>query len=84
MLITINITFCPLSNKAEIHSKRADLAKEKLIEVLRCYETKMQAQSIDMERLQEAYSRTKGELITCKNIHQQPEAVVESLKECEK
>lgn len=72
------------SNKAEIHSKRADLAKEKLVEVLRCYEQTIQSQSLDLERLQEAYARTKGELTSMKNMKQQPEVVVESLKECQK
>lgn len=71
-------------SKADIHSKRADLAKEKLVEVLRCYEQKIQSQSLDLERLQEAYSRTKGELTSYKNMQQQPEVLVESLKECQK
>ena len=72
------------SEKAETHSKRADLAKEKLVEVLRCYEQKIQSQNLDLERLQEAYARTKGELTSYKNMQQQPEVVVESLKECQK
>lgn len=55
-----------------------------MLEMLRCYEQKLQAQSIDMERLQEAYSRTKDELSTCKTMHQHPEALVENLRECEK
>lgn len=71
-------------NKAEVHSKRADLAKEKLVEVLRCYEQKIQSQSLDLERLQEAYARTKGELTAFKHIQQQPEALVQDLKECQK
>lgn len=71
-------------SKAEIHSKRADLAKEKLLEVLRCYEQKLQAQTIDMERLQEAYGRLKTEVGTCKTMHQNPEAVAANLRECEK
>lgn len=71
-------------SKAEIHSKRADLAKEKLIEVMRCYEQKLQSQSIDMQRLQEAYGRIKSEQNTCKTMHQQPELVIESLKECQR
>lgn len=54
------------------------------MEVLRCYEQKIQAHTIDMERLQEAYSRLKGEQITCKTVHQQPELVIEKLKECQK
>lgn len=67
-----------------MHSKRADLAKEKLMEVLRCYEQKIQAHTIDMERLQEAYSRLRSEQITCKTVHQQPELIVDKLKECQK
>lgn len=81
---TSNSLFYMARNKAEIHSKRADLAKEKLVEVLRCYEQKIQSQSLDLERLQEAYARTKGELTSFKNMQQQPEVVVESLKECQK
>lgn len=71
-------------NKAEIQSKRADLAKEKLVEVLRCYEQKVQSQHLDLERLQEAYARSKGELTAVRSMQQNPEVVVESLKECQK
>lgn len=73
-----------LSRKAMIHSKRADLAKEKLIEVLKAYEQKVQSQNLDIERLQEAYNRSKGEITTLKNIQKNPEAVTESIKECQK
>lgn len=82
MLLFLRFIF--IRNKAEIHSKRADLAKEKLMEVMRCYEQKVQSQSIDIQRLQEAYSRLKGEQSNCKTMHQQPELVVESLKECQR
>lgn len=71
-------------NKADIHSKRADLAKEKLIEILRLYEQKLQSQTIDMERLQESYHRMKCEIDKCKTMHQNPEAVAVNLRECEK
>ncbi|XP_039432680.1 protein Cep89 homolog [Culex pipiens pallens] len=71
-------------NKADIQGKRADLAKEKLVEVLKCYEQKIQAQTLDLERLQEAYARSKGELTSLRNLHQKPEVVVDSLKECQK
>lgn len=71
-------------NKADIQGKRADLAKEKLVEVLKCYEQKIQAQCLDIERLQEAYSRSKGELTSLRNLNNKPEVVVESLKECQK
>ncbi|XP_065091957.1 protein Cep89 homolog [Ochlerotatus camptorhynchus] len=70
--------------KAEIQGKRADLAKEKLVEVLKCYEQKIQAQCLDIERLQEAYSRSKGELTSLRNLNQKPEVVVESMRECQK
>lgn len=73
-----------LKSKATIHCKRADLAKEKLVEVLKAYEQKVQSQSLDIERLQEAYNRSKGELTTLKNFQKNPEAVAESIKDCQK
>lgn len=73
-----------LKNKASIHCKRADLAKEKLVEVLKAYEQKVQSQALDIERLQEAYSRSKGEITTLKNFQKNPEAVAESIKDCQK
>uniref|UniRef100_A0A182WG24 Uncharacterized protein n=1 Tax=Anopheles minimus TaxID=112268 RepID=A0A182WG24_9DIPT len=73
-----------LCSKAEVQGKRADLAKEKLVEVLKCYEQKVQAQNLDIERLQEAYSRAKGELTSQRNLNQNPELVADSLKECQK
>uniref|UniRef100_A0AAG5DIE7 Uncharacterized protein n=1 Tax=Anopheles atroparvus TaxID=41427 RepID=A0AAG5DIE7_ANOAO len=72
-----------LRSKADVQGKRADLAKEKLVEVLKCYEQKVQAQSLDIQRLQEAYSRCKGELATLRNINENPEVVASSLKECQ-
>uniref|UniRef100_A0A182IMR3 Uncharacterized protein n=1 Tax=Anopheles atroparvus TaxID=41427 RepID=A0A182IMR3_ANOAO len=72
-----------LRSKADVQGKRADLAKEKLVEVLKCYEQKVQAQSLDIQRLQEAYSRCKGELATLRNINENPEVVATSLKECQ-
>ncbi|XP_063697205.1 protein Cep89 homolog [Culicoides brevitarsis] len=71
-------------NKADVQGKRADLGKEKLVEVIRVYEQKVQSQSLDIERLQEAYSRCKGELAGMKHLHEKPESVVESLRECQK
>lgn len=73
-----------LKNKATIHCKRADLAKEKLVEVLKAYEQKVQSQSLDIERLQEAYNRSKGEISTLKSYQNNPEAVAESIKDCQK
>lgn len=72
-------------NKAEVQAKRADLAREKLLEVLKCYDQKVQAQMIDIERLQEAYSRTRNELTHLKNSQPvQPPEIADSLKECQK
>uniref|UniRef100_A0A182SZV1 Uncharacterized protein n=1 Tax=Anopheles maculatus TaxID=74869 RepID=A0A182SZV1_9DIPT len=73
-----------LRSKADVQGKRADLAKDKLVEVLKCYEQKVQAQNLDIERLQEAYSRSKGELTSLRNLTQNPEIVADSLKECQK
>lgn len=68
-----------------MQTKRADVAKEKLIEVLRCYEQKIQSQNLELERLNEAYARTKGELTALRSMQQTPpEMIVESLKECQK
>lgn len=72
-------------NKAEVQSKRADITKEKLVEVLKCYEQKFQSQHLDLERLQEAYSRAKGELTALRGVQQCPsEVLAESLKEMKK
>lgn len=71
-------------NKADVQGKRADLGKEKLVEVIRVYEQKVQSQSLDIERLQEAYSRCKGELSGLKQLHEKPESVVDGLKECQR
>jgi centrosomal protein CEP89 len=60
------------------------LGKEKVIELIRCYEQKIQSQALDIERLQEAYSRSKGELATLRAIQQNPEVMVDSLRECQK
>jgi centrosomal protein CEP89 len=73
-----------LKNKAAIHAKRADLAKEKLMEILKVYEQRVQSQSLDIERLQEAYNRSKGEIATLKSYQKNPDAVKESVKECQK
>jgi chromosome segregation ATPase len=73
-----------LKNKAAIHAKRADLSKEKLVEVLKAYEQKVQSLQIDIERLQEAYQRSKGEISMLKKINRNPEAVTQSVKECQK
>lgn len=54
------------------------------MEVMRCYEQKLQSQSIDMQRLQEAYSRLKSEQNNCKTMHEQPELVIERFKECQR
>lgn len=73
-----------LRNKAAIHAKRADLSKEKLVEVLKAYEQKIQSLNIDIERLQDAYHRSKGEISILKKLNRNPEAVTQSVKECQK
>lgn len=73
-----------LHEKAKIHAKRADLAKEKLYEVLKVYEQKMQAQQLDIERLQEAYNRSKGEISTLKSLQKNPDEFSQQLRECQK
>lgn len=70
-----------LKSKAAIHSKRADLAKEKLMEILKVYEQKVQSQALDIERLQEAYNRSKGEITTLKNMQKNPDALADSIKD---
>ena len=71
-------------NKASIHSKRADLAKEKLMEILKVYEQQVQSQALDIDRLQQAYSRSKGEIATLKSFQKNPEVVMKSIEECQK
>lgn len=51
---------------------------------MRYYEQKIQSQSIDIQRLQEACGRLKGEQTNCKTMHEQPELVIERLKECQR
>lgn len=69
---------------ADVQTQRADLAKQKLVEVLRCYEQKVQAQQLELERVQEAYARANGELQALRGMQQNPEVVVESLRECQR
>lgn len=51
---------------------------------MRAYDQKVASQAIDIERLQEAYNRAKGEITTLKAYQKNPEVVVESIKECQK
>lgn len=67
-------------NKVDLHTRRADVAKEKLIEIMRAYEQKLQVQAIDMQRLQELCTRLNADKSDCQTMHQQPELVVETLK----
>lgn len=69
--------------KAEAQTRKCDLAKEKLVEVMHCYEQKMQALVLDQEHLQSAYSRCKTELAALKSATSQPQNVIaSSLQEC--
>lgn len=73
-----------LHNKATIHVKRADLAKEKLFEFLKAYEQKVKSQSLDIERLQEAYNRSKSDIATLKRLQRNPDEFSEQLIEFQK
>ncbi|XP_022228460.2 protein Cep89 homolog [Drosophila obscura] len=54
-------------SKAEAQTRKTDLAKEKLVEVMHCYEQRMQTLLLDMDHLQAAYARTKSELAAHKS-----------------
>lgn len=73
-----------LHNKASIHAKRADLSKEKLVEFLKVYEQKIKSQSLQIERLQEAYSRAKCDIATLQNLQRNPDEFSQKLSECQK
>lgn len=69
--------------KAEAQTRKTDLAKEKLVEVMHCYEQKIQTLVLDMEHLQNAYTRCKAELVSLKSIAALPQdTIAASLKEC--
>ncbi|CAD7011529.1 protein Cep89 homolog [Ceratitis capitata] len=69
--------------KVEAQTRKSDLAKEKLVEVMHCYEQKMQSLVLDMEHLQSAYTRCKNELVTLKSVTPHPpESLEQSLQEC--
>ncbi|XP_030388080.1 protein Cep89 homolog [Scaptodrosophila lebanonensis] len=54
-------------DKAETQIRKTDLAKEKLVEVMHCYEQRVQTLMLDMDHLQAAYARTKSELAALKS-----------------
>ncbi|KAI8036332.1 protein Cep89 homolog [Drosophila gunungcola] len=54
-------------SKAEAQTRKTDLAKEKLVEVMHCYEQRTQTLLLDMDHLQAAYARTKSELAALKS-----------------
>lgn len=58
---------------------------------MKVYEQQVQSQTLDIERLQQAYSRSKGdlnvakgEIATLKSFQQNPEIVMKSIEECQK
>lgn len=53
--------------KAETQTRKTDLVKEKLVEVMHFYEQRNQALLLDMNHLQDAYARCKAELVTLKS-----------------
>lgn len=73
--------------RADLQTKRADILQEKLVEVAQCYEQRIQAQTLDLERLKESSGRIREELAVYKghpNTVKSNEIVVESLKECKR
>lgn len=73
--------------RADLQTKRADILQEKLVEVAQCYEQKLQAQTLDLERLRESSGRIREELAVYKghpNTVKSNEIVVESLRECKR
>lgn len=73
--------------RADLQTKRADILQEKLVEVAQCYEQRIQALTLDLERLTESSGRIREELAVYKghpNSVKSNEIVVESLKECKR
>ncbi|XP_065368752.1 protein Cep89 homolog [Calliphora vicina] len=69
--------------KADSQTRKTDLAKEKLVEVMHCYEQKIQTLVLDMEHLQSAYTRCKAELASLKSLAALPQdTIATSLQEC--
>lgn len=69
--------------KAETQTRKTDIAKEKLVEVMHCYEQKIQTLVLDMEHIQGAYTRCKAELASMKSAAALPqETIASSLQEC--
>lgn len=56
--------------KAETQTRKTDLVKEKLVEVMHFYEQRNQTLLLDMNHLQDAYARCKAELVTLKSSQQ--------------
>jgi len=54
-------------SKAEAQTRKTDLVKEKLVEVMHFYEQRNQMLLLDMNHLQDAYARCKSELVTLKS-----------------
>ncbi|XP_064537971.1 protein Cep89 homolog [Drosophila montana] len=53
--------------KAETQTRKTDLVKEKLVEVMHFYEQRNQSLLLDMNHLQDAYARCKAELVSLKS-----------------
>ncbi|KAH8405705.1 hypothetical protein KR215_006989 [Drosophila sulfurigaster] len=54
-------------SKAEAQTRKTDLVKEKLVEVMHFYEQRNQTLLLDMNHLQDAYARCKSELVSLKS-----------------
>lgn len=85
--IRLQSQFDVCRKRADLQTKRADVLQEKLIEVAQCYEQRIQAQCLDLERLRDSSGRIREELAVYKghpNTVKSNEIVVESLKECKR
>lgn len=54
-------------SKAETQTRKTDLVKEKLVEVMHFYEQRNQTLLLDMNHLQDAFARCKAELVSLKS-----------------
>lgn len=73
--------------RADLQTKRADVLQEKLVDVCSCYEQKVQAQALDLDRLRDSSGRIREELAVYKSQPQKSsnsDIIVESLKECKR
>ncbi|XP_032596940.1 protein Cep89 homolog isoform X2 [Drosophila grimshawi] len=62
--------------RAETQTRKTDLVKEKLVEVMHFYEQRNQTLLLDMNHLQDAFARCKAELVTLRTSTKPEVAIV--------